>query len=89
MKSASPPYVAVIEFWPKGSAEVVKTAIPAFIGAVPSVVVPSMKVTVPPVGVAVLGALAATFATRVTLWPTTLGFASDVTPVVVKAGVTV
>ena len=46
--------------------EVVSEAAPATSGALPRTALPSMKVTVPPVGAAVLGGEAVTAATRVT-----------------------
>jgi len=89
VKSASPSYIAEIESWPSGRAEVVNLATPALRGAVPSAIAPSRKVTVPPVGVAELGRLAATRAIKVTPWPKTLGFSAEVTVVLVLAWVTV
>src|SRR5262249_4752501 len=84
-KLASPEYVAVIESLPTGNAEVVSEAVntvPFWTrGAVPSVVVPNLNVTVP------VGAPAAalTVAVSVTDCPKTLGLAelaSDVEVVV-------
>jgi hypothetical protein len=55
---------------------------------VPTVVVPSLKVTVPP-GVPAPGATTLTVAVNVTDWPKTEGLADDATPVVVDACATV
>ena len=62
-KSASPPYVAVIRWLPTESAEVTSVAAPPLNVAVPSVTIPSRKVTAP-VGVPVPGASAVTAAAR-------------------------
>lgn len=56
------------------SADVLKVAVPLMRVPVPSVVAPSLKVTVP-VGVPVAGAVAETVAVNVTDWPDTDGFA--------------
>jgi hypothetical protein len=53
LKLESPPYAAVMECGPTVSIEIVKVAIPLFRAPVPSVVVPSRKVT-EPVGVPLL-----------------------------------
>ena len=55
--------------------------------AVPIVVAPSVKVTVP-VGVPVPGATTATVAVNVTDWPTTDGDPDELTDVEVAAGAT-
>ena len=53
-----------------------------------SVLVPSLKVTVP-VGTAVPGALATTVAVKVTVWPCFDGLSEDVTELVVESLFTV
>ena len=70
------------------SAEVVKVAWPPLSAPVPSVVVPSLKVTVP-VGVPAPGATAVTVAVKVTAWPNTEGLAKEASAVVVSALFTV
>ena len=54
----------------------------------PSLVEPSMKVTVP-VGVPLPGAVAVTVAVKVTDWPKTDGLAEEVTTVLVPSWLTV
>jgi len=71
------------------SEEVANVATPDPLSApVPSVVPPSLNVTLP-VGVPAPGATAATVAVKVTDWPNTDGWAEEVTPVVVAAWFTV
>ena len=64
--------------------EIAKVATPPLNVPVPSVVPPSLKVTLP-VGVPLPGAAAVTVAVKVTDWPKTEGFADDVTAVVLPA----
>jgi hypothetical protein len=77
--AASPPYAAVNECAPTLSEEVENVAVPLLIVAVPSVVLPSRKVTVP---VAVAGV---TVAVSVTDCPKVEGFAEEASAVVVTA----
>lgn len=84
-----PPYTAVIEWLPLFKFEIEKVACPdEFKVLEPSVLVPSLKVTVP-VGTAVPGALATTVAVKVTDWPLFDGLSEDVTVVVVASLFTV
>src|SRR5262249_25073599 len=70
-----------IEWLPTARAAVANVATPlAFSVAVPRLVVPSRKVTVP-VGVPVAGATAVTVAVKVTDWPNTTGLADEVSAV--------
>lgn len=79
--SASPPYTAVIECEPTVSEVVVNVAVPEpFSVPVPSVVVPSLKVTVP---VGVPETRPFTTAVNVTDPPENAGFVLDVSAVVV------
>jgi hypothetical protein len=87
-KLESPPYVAVIEWVPTDSADVVKGALPPASVAVPSVVEPTLKVTVP-VGVPEAGPTALTVAVKTTTCPKTDGFADELTDVVVPPWFTV
>ena len=84
MKFVSPPYTAVMECGPGAREEAANVATPALSAPVPSVVAPSLNVTVP-VAVPLPGATAATVAVNVTPCPNTDGFAEDVTVVVVLA----
>jgi hypothetical protein len=71
--------------------ELVNVARPPLREAIPSTVVPSLKVTVP-LGVPMAGATADTVAVSVTGWPTMEGFADDarvIVVVLVEAGLTV
>ena len=69
VKFVSPAYTAVRLWLPEASDDVLKVAVAApFSVAVPSVVVPSKKVTVP-VGVPTPGATTVTVVVRVTSWP--------------------
>lgn len=70
------------------SDEAVVLVLPLVRVPVPSVVAPSLKVTVP-VGMPEPGATAATVAVKVTGWPKTDGFAEDITDIVVDALLTV
>ena len=70
------------------SAADMKVAMPALSVPVPSVVAPSLKVTVP-VGVPAPGAVAATVAVKVTACPNTDGLAEEESAVVVLAMFTV
>ena len=65
------------------SEEVLNVAFPALIGPVPSVVVPSLNVTVP---VMVPAVAELTLAVNATDVPTVEGFSDEVTVVVVAAG---
>ncbi len=82
------PYTAVMEWLPTLRVEVEKVATPEDKVPVPSVVVPSLKVTVP-VGTAVPGALATTVAVKVTDWPGFDGLSEEVTELVVESLFTV
>ena len=68
--------------------EVANVATPPASVPVPSVVAPSLNVTVP-VGVPDAGDAAATVAVKVTDWPNTLGLAEDPSDVVVAPWFTV
>jgi len=82
-KFASPPYTAVIECEPAVSAVVVNVACALPLRApVPSVVAPSMNVTVP---LGVPEPLGVTVAVSITDWPKTDGLTEDTTEVVVEA----
>jgi hypothetical protein len=83
-----PPYTAVIWCVPLFRFEIARLARPAFREPVPTLLVPSLKVTVP-VGVAVPGALAATVAVKVTAWLCAEGLREEVTVVVVASLLTV
>ena len=61
-----PPYTTVIEWLPTAKLEVLKVALPPESVAVPKVVEPSRKLTVPD-GVPLPGALALTVAVKVTV----------------------
>ena len=75
----------MIVWWPTESASVAKVATPpASSVPVPSVVAPSLNVTVP-VGVPVPGGDGATVAVKVTDWPNFEGLAEEVSAVVVSA----
>jgi hypothetical protein len=79
----------VIVCEPTASVDVVKAAPPLkFIVTVPSVVPPSVNVTVP-VRVPEPGALALTFAEKVTGWPNTVEAIEVISVVVVESGFTV
>src|SRR5262249_22550987 len=86
LKLLSPPYTAVIEWLPTASALVENVAgrLPWRV-RVPSVVEPSLKVTVP-VGVP---PVLVTVAVNVTDWVSALGFTDDTTVVVVAPMLTV
>jgi len=78
-----------MEWLPLASVEVEKVAWPeAFKVLVLSVLVPSLKVTLP-AGTAVPGALAVTVAVKVTLWPCLDGLSDEVTELVVASLFTV
>ena len=64
------------------SVAVVKLALPADSGAVPRTVVPSLNVTVPPVGVGWPEVVEATVAVKLTGWPCTEGLAEEAMTVV-------
>jgi hypothetical protein len=83
-KLPSPLYTAVIEWLAAASELVVNVAVPPDRVLVPSVVLPSLNVTVP-VGLPAPGAETATVAVKVTLCPTTDGLSDEVTVVVVLA----
>jgi hypothetical protein len=78
----------VIEWLPASRLDVEKVAVPPFSVPVPSVVDPSLKVTLP-VGAPAPGVLTLTFAVNVTLWPYTDGLIEADKFVVVAAGFTV
>jgi hypothetical protein len=80
---ASPPYEALIECDPTTSVEVLKVALPLLIVPVPSIVLPSLNVTVP------VAAEGETVAVNVTEDPNTDGFEDEVTVVVLLALFTV
>ena len=71
---------------PNPNVDVVKVATPPLMVEAPSVIVPSLKVTVP-VGVPVVDEL--TVAVNVTACPTLEGFAEDIRTVLVPAGWTI
>ena len=71
----------MIEWLPTVSDEVVRAAVVPVSDTVPSVVAPSLKVTVP-VGVPP-PLVGVTVAVKVTGWPTLLGFCDDANVVVV------
>ena len=73
----------MIEWPPTASELVVKLAVPPDTVPVPSVVAPSVNVTVP---VGVPGEVELTVAVNVTVWPKTLGLAEDANAVVVEPG---
>ena len=87
-KPELPPYTAVIGCAPLDRFEIVKVARPALSEPLPSVLLPSLKVSVP-VGVAVPGALAATVAVKVTELLCAEGLREEVTVVVVVSLFTV
>jgi hypothetical protein len=74
-----PPYTAVMEWAPRERVDVAKVATPPVSGAVPSVVLPSLNVTVP-VGVP---AALFTVAVKVTFWQKADGLGEEVSVVVV------
>jgi len=85
MKFESPPYTAVIECVPFTSVEIANVAFRLLLSVpLPSVVLPSLNVTVP-VGVPAPGALAVTVAVNVTMSPVMDGFNEDTIVVVVLA----
>ena len=87
MKSASPPYTAVIEWLPRINPDVLNVAIPEpFSVPVPRIVDPSSNVTVP-VGVPEPGDV--TVAVNVTDYPKTDGFAPEANAVEVVASMAV
>ena len=77
----SPEYVAVMERVPAASEEVVNVAVPPAKDPVPSVVLPSLKVTTSPSGGA--PAVELTVAVKVTACPTLVGLEEEVTAVLV------
>lgn len=79
VKFASPPYIAVIEWEPIAKVEVAKAANPPSSMPVPSVLVPSLNVTVP-VGVPEIAAI--TVAVKMTDWPRLDGSTDETTVVV-------
>jgi hypothetical protein len=82
----SPPKIAVIEWLPAASALVLNVAWPLPLSEpVPSIVAPSIKVTVP-VGVMIRPL---TLAVNVTDWPNALGLSEDITDVVVGSTLTI
>jgi len=88
-KLASPPYTAVMLWLPLERVEVENVATPApFSVPMPSVVAPSLKVTVP-VGLPEPGDTAKIVAVKETDWPKTEGLAEDVRDVVLAAALTV
>ena len=85
VKLPSAPYTAVIEWLPTASAEVTNVAIPEPSKVpVPSIVEPSMNVTVP-VGIPEPGASPVTVAVNVIDWPNTDGLAEETTDEVVAS----
>src|SRR2546422_1036361 len=89
LKLPSPLYVAVMLVWLSvASEEVVKVALALASAPVPSVVAPSLNVTVP-VRVPAPGETALTVAVKVTDWPNTEGLAEEATVVVELAWLTV
>jgi hypothetical protein len=79
--------MAVIEWVPTESDGTLKLAVPSLSAAVPRMVVPSSKVTVP-VGVPLPGDRALTVAVNLTDCPYTDGLADEARAVVVPAGLT-
>ena len=79
-----PPYTAVIECVATDKVLVVKVATPPLSVPVPSVVEPSLNVTVP-VGVPTPGDVAVTVAVKVTDWPNTDGLTDEPSAVVVAS----
>ena len=73
---------------PRESAEIVKEALPELRLAIPSVVVPSRKTTVP-VGVPEPGGTELTAAVRVTAWPNSDGFSELMTVVELLSRLTI
>src|SRR5205814_562825 len=88
MKLTSPAYTAVMLWLPTDKVEVVKTASPPLSVPVPSVVAPSLNVTVP-VAVPEPGRFAATAAVKMTAWPGVAGFTDEVRVTVVVSWLTV
>lgn len=85
LKFGSPAKTAVIECVATDNDEVLIVAWPETLSVpVPSVVEPSLKVTLP-VGVPAPGDVTVTVAVNVTDWPNTEGFADEATAVVVEA----
>ena len=74
---------------PSGNVETRSVAVPELSGTVPNAVLPSKKVTVPPLGVAVSGGATAIAAVRVTDWPTATVAAETCKDVKRGAGATV
>jgi hypothetical protein len=88
-KLLSPLYTAVILCEPAARDDVVRVAWPARLTVpVPIVLLPSLNVTIPD-AVPAPGAVAATVAVNVTLWPNTEGLAEEVSDVLVPALLTV
>src|SRR5437773_1393370 len=83
-KLASPAYTAVSEWLATDSAALVKLATPPLTVPVPSVVAPSLNVTVPD-GVPAPRSVAPRRASGLSLCPHTAGFALDASAVVVAA----
>jgi hypothetical protein len=88
VKLVSPPYEAVIVSLPTDRVVVLNVATPPLSVPVPSVVLPSVKVTVP-VGVPAPGELALTVAVTVSDWPETAEAGEMPTAVVLAAWLTV
>jgi hypothetical protein len=87
-KFVAPPYTAVSEWTPNDNPAVVKVPLPLESVAVPRVVFPSLKVTVP-AGIPVPGATTVTVAVKTTDWPVMDGFGVVVSAVVVGGVLTV
>jgi hypothetical protein len=87
-KVLSPPYTAVIEWVPTLSELMLNVPCPELRPTLPSVVAPSLNVTVP-VGVPVPGADAVTVAVKLTVWPNTEGSGDQLTDVLVLSWFTV
>ena len=88
LKLMSPPYTAVMEWAATMRDEVLKVAWPEARVPVPSVVEPSLKVTVP-VGVPVPGATGLNVTVKVMDWPDTEGLAEEDNAVELLARLTV
>src|SRR5689334_5581609 len=88
MRSALPPYTVVIDAVPTGRAEVANVAawVVALTGAVPSVMVPALKVTVP---LTAMPAGGTTVAVRVTELPRVEGLGDEASVTLVDAWLTV
>jgi hypothetical protein len=83
-KFVPPPYTAVIECVPSASVEIANVVFLLLSVPVPSVVLPSLNVTVP-AGLPAPGAIGVTVAVNVTVSPLMDGFNEDTTEIEVAA----